>query len=99
MCSARATRRTTDRARSRSETFGPRRGAPRGFACSQTRSKVGAQKAEQETPGTPMPLIDARSEGYVATICLDHFAKRNALSETLVDEFVAALDEFATQRA
>ena len=46
-----------------------------------------------------MPLIDARSEGYVATICLDHFAKRNALSETLVDEFVAALDEFATQRA
>ncbi|MCX7176698.1 MAG: methylmalonyl-CoA decarboxylase [Proteobacteria bacterium] len=39
-------------------------------------------------------MIISRVEGAIGTITLNHQAKRNALSETLVDEVVAALGEF-----
>ena len=46
-----------------------------------------------------MPFIEARLEGHVGTICLDHFEKRNALSAALVEETLKALETFAGERA
>ena len=45
-----------------------------------------------------MPLIETKVEGFVGTICLDHFEKRNALSAALVEEILAALDSFEKAR-
>ncbi len=45
-----------------------------------------------------MPLIETTGEGFVGTICLDHFEKRNALCMALADEIIAALEAFAEQR-
>jgi methylmalonyl-CoA decarboxylase len=42
-------------------------------------------------------MIDARIDGNIGTITLNHEAKRNALSEALVDQVIAALTDF-TQR-
>ena len=45
-----------------------------------------------------MPLIETKVEGFVGTICLDHFEKRNALSATLADEIINALEAFGVRR-
>ena len=45
-----------------------------------------------------MAYVETAVEGGVGTICLDHFAKRNALSSDLCDEIVAAFDRFAQLR-
>mgnify|MGYP003383426642 CR=1 FL=1 len=42
-------------------------------------------------------MITSKIEGAVSTISLNHDARRNALSEALVDEVVAALAEFSRQ--
>ncbi|MEI7673293.1 MAG: methylmalonyl-CoA decarboxylase, partial [Deltaproteobacteria bacterium] len=42
-------------------------------------------------------MIISKIEGAVGTITLDHEAKRNALSESLVNEVVATLAEFTRQ--
>lgn len=42
-------------------------------------------------------MITSKIEGAVGTISLNHDARRNALSEALVDELVAALAEFSRQ--
>ena len=42
-------------------------------------------------------MITSKIEGAVGTISLNHDARRNALSEALVDEVVAALAEFSRQ--
>jgi methylmalonyl-CoA decarboxylase len=42
-------------------------------------------------------MITSRIEGAVGTISLNHDARRNALSEALVDEVIAALAEFSRQ--
>lgn len=39
-------------------------------------------------------LIESQREGFVGTITLDHSAKRNALSQELIAELLAALDNF-----
>lgn len=41
-----------------------------------------------------MPLILTESNDAIGTIVLNHAAKRNALSEGLIDEFIAALERF-----
>ncbi len=46
-----------------------------------------------------MSLITTRQEGAIGTITLDNPAKRNALSEALIEEIIAALGEFRTHRA
>jgi methylmalonyl-CoA decarboxylase len=43
-------------------------------------------------------MIASQIEGAIGTITLDHEAKRNALSEQLVNEVVLALGEFARQQ-
>lgn len=45
-----------------------------------------------------MPLVESKIEGFVGTICLDYFEKRNAFSAALVEDVVKALDAFAEQR-
>ncbi len=45
-----------------------------------------------------MPFIQAKIEGSVGTICLDHFEKRNALSAALVEAMLNALENFAGER-
>ncbi len=45
-----------------------------------------------------MPLVESKIEGFVGTICLDYFEKRNAFSAALVEEVVKALDALAEQR-
>ncbi len=45
-----------------------------------------------------MALIEASVDGATGTICLDHFAKRNALSAALSEEIAAALSLFAEQK-
>jgi methylmalonyl-CoA decarboxylase len=42
-------------------------------------------------------MIIRKMEGAIGTITLNHEAKRNALSEILVDQVIAALAEFARQ--
>lgn len=42
-------------------------------------------------------MITSKIEGAVGTISLNHDARRNALSEALVDQVVAALAEFSRQ--
>jgi enoyl-CoA hydratase/carnithine racemase len=41
-----------------------------------------------------MALAEAKTEGFVGTICLDHIEKRNSLSGALSDEIIKALDNF-----
>jgi methylmalonyl-CoA decarboxylase len=45
-----------------------------------------------------MPLLESKIEGFVGTICLDYFEKRNAFSAALVEDFVKALEAFAEGR-
>jgi methylmalonyl-CoA decarboxylase len=45
-----------------------------------------------------MPLVESKIEGFVGTICLDYFEKRNAFSAALVEDFVKALEAFAEGR-
>jgi methylmalonyl-CoA decarboxylase len=45
-----------------------------------------------------MPLVESKIEGFVGTICLDYFEKRNAFSAALVEDFVKALEAFAENR-
>jgi methylmalonyl-CoA decarboxylase len=45
-----------------------------------------------------MTFVETKIEGFVGTICLDHFEKRNALSAGLVEEALAALETFAQSR-
>ena len=45
-----------------------------------------------------MPLTETTIEDRIGTICLDHFEKRNALSAALVDEILAALDDFGKRK-
>jgi methylmalonyl-CoA decarboxylase len=45
-----------------------------------------------------MPFIETKIEGAVATVCLCHDEKRNALSAALVEEMLAALESFAAER-
>jgi methylmalonyl-CoA decarboxylase len=44
-----------------------------------------------------MPLVESKIEGFVGTVCLDYFKKRNAFSAALVDDVVKAIDAFAEQ--
>jgi methylmalonyl-CoA decarboxylase len=46
-----------------------------------------------------MPLVTTRQDGAIGTITLDNPAKRNALSEALIEEIIAALGEFRSGRA
>jgi methylmalonyl-CoA decarboxylase len=46
-----------------------------------------------------MALITTRLENAIATITLDNPVKRNALSEALVGEIIAALDDFRARKA
>lgn len=46
-----------------------------------------------------MSFIQASSQGHVATIAFDHYAKRNALSAPLIEECLAAFAEFQRERA
>lgn len=46
-----------------------------------------------------MPLIQTHCEAQVGTITLDNAAKRNALSDALIQEVGVALAEFRAQRA
>jgi len=46
-----------------------------------------------------MSLITTRQDGAIGTITLDNPAKRNALSEALIGEIIAALAGFRTGRA
>ena len=41
-----------------------------------------------------MPLAEAKIDGFVGTICLDYYEKRNALSAALVEDVLGALDAF-----
>jgi len=45
-----------------------------------------------------MPLVLAELDGFVGTLTLNHDAKRNCLSESLVDELVAGLQRFSQAR-
>ena len=45
-----------------------------------------------------MPMAEAKIEGFVGTICLDHIEKRNSLSGALSDEIIKALDNFNENR-
>jgi methylmalonyl-CoA decarboxylase len=45
-----------------------------------------------------MALLETAIEGAVGTLCLDHFARRNALSEALCDEVMAALARFEDEK-
>jgi hypothetical protein len=45
-----------------------------------------------------MPLVESKIEGFVGTICLDYFEKRNAFSAALVEDFVKALEAFVEGR-
>lgn len=45
-----------------------------------------------------MPLIQTCVDEAVGTITLDHAARRNALSHAMVQEIVAALDDFGARR-
>ncbi len=45
-----------------------------------------------------MALIQTKDSENIATIAFDSYAKRNALSETLIAEVLAALDGFRTKR-
>ena len=46
-----------------------------------------------------MEFIKASTQGHVATIAFDHYAKRNALSEPLIEECLAAFAEFQREKA
>ena len=46
-----------------------------------------------------MPMAEAKIEGFVGTVCLDHIEKRNSLSGALSDEIIKALDDFNENRA
>lgn len=46
-----------------------------------------------------MPLITTRQDGAIGTITLDNPAKRNALSESLIEEIIAALARFGSEKA
>ncbi|MFA6311711.1 MAG: methylmalonyl-CoA decarboxylase [Sterolibacterium sp.] len=43
-------------------------------------------------------MIVSRIDGAIGTVTLNHQAKRNALSEVLVGELIAALDEFTRRK-
>ena len=45
-----------------------------------------------------MALAEAKIEGSIGTICLDHFEKRNALCETMADEIIQTLENFEKNR-
>jgi methylmalonyl-CoA decarboxylase len=45
-----------------------------------------------------MPMAEVKTEGYVGTICLDHFEKRNAFSAPLAAEIIKALESFVQAR-
>ncbi len=45
-----------------------------------------------------MPLVETKIEGFVGTICLDYFEKRNAFSAALVEDVIKALDAFVDER-
>ncbi len=45
-----------------------------------------------------MALAEAKIDGFVGTICLDHIEKRNSLSGALSDETIKALDNFNENR-
>jgi methylmalonyl-CoA decarboxylase len=45
-----------------------------------------------------MPLVETKIEGFVGTICLDYFDKRNAFSAALVEDVIKALDAFVGER-
>jgi methylmalonyl-CoA decarboxylase len=45
-----------------------------------------------------MPLVESKIEGFIGTICLDYFEKRNAFSAALVEDFVKALEAFVEGR-
>ena len=46
-----------------------------------------------------MPLAETKIDGFVGTICLDHYDKRNAFSAGLADEIIRALERFVEARA
>jgi methylmalonyl-CoA decarboxylase len=43
-------------------------------------------------------MAETKIEGFVGTICLDHFEKRNALCETMADEIIKTLENFEKNR-
>ncbi len=45
-----------------------------------------------------MPLAETKIDGFVGTICLDHYDKRNAFSAGLADEIIRALERFVEGR-
>ncbi len=46
-----------------------------------------------------MSLLRANLADSIGTIAFDHYARRNALSAAMIDEILAALDRFKTDRA
>ncbi len=44
-----------------------------------------------------MPMMHSQVDGYIGTVTLDHPAKRNALSEPLVQGIIDALEDFKTR--
>ena len=46
-----------------------------------------------------MPLITASLDAPIGTITLNHAHKRNALSESLIHEVIAALADFKERKA
>jgi len=46
-----------------------------------------------------MPLIQTKESENIATIALDNYSKRNALSRALIAETIAALDQFRAKGA
>ena len=46
-----------------------------------------------------MPLTEVKIEGFIGTICLDHFERRNAFSAALAGEITKALESFVEARA
>lgn len=51
-----------------------------------------------DLPGARMAYLEATSEGWIGTICLDHHEKRNALSVDVCDAVLAGLERFAAER-
>jgi methylmalonyl-CoA decarboxylase len=46
-----------------------------------------------------MPLTEVKIEGFIGTICLDHFERRNAFSAALAEEITKALESFVEAHA
>jgi methylmalonyl-CoA decarboxylase len=58
----------------------------------------GAPSPDRNRRRLPMSFIRTETTDQIGVITLDHPAKRNALSKALIDEVIAALDDFKSRR-